>query len=98
MKDLKELEMYDVDALYDRIGTMSDSDIMAEYAYVCNIYDFLDSIGEDRSLSDSVVSYLEPICEARDYLGYCLAGRYMDENGWSWSSGNGFYRESAIAV
>lgn len=81
-----KLQDYDFDQLKTRFSSMSDSEVLQEYADICNsMHDANDAYGSGDLSWEDFSHFLETISEAKLYLAGFLAYLYMQEHGYSFS-------------
>lgn len=77
------IQNYDFDRLKMRFRSMTNSEVMAEYAKLHNsIQDASDSYQRGEISESDFFGYLDSASEALDFLAGYLAGVYMESQGY----------------
>ena len=86
------IQSYDFDQFRKRFVAMSDKDLITEYANVCNRIKEVEDLYESGKCSfDDLGSFLEDAAMVRDYVGCYLAGLYIQDHGYIYTSGDRWF-------
>lgn len=84
-----KLSYYDFEKLKARFPFLQESEVLHEYASVCNsIQDAFDSYSSGRLSWDDLSSSLDDTLTAQDYLAGYLAGLYLQTQGYEHTDDN----------
>lgn len=77
---------YDSEQFKKRFISMSDQELMASYADVCNRIDEAnDMYSSGQCSEDEFFAFLDDALLLQDYVGRYLAGLYIQEHGYSYT-------------
>ncbi len=86
------IQTYNFKQFRTRFMSMSDSELVTEYANVCNRISEFENLYESGKCSfDDLSNFLEEAAMVKDYIGNYLAGLYIQDHGFIFSSDGMFF-------
>lgn len=81
------IQTYNFEQFRMRFMSMSDSELVTEYVNVCNrVRDFENLYESGKCSFDEFSNFLEDAVMVRDYIGLYLAGLFIQDHGYIYTS------------